>query len=93
MGWYGGWAGASWFGSLMVIFSLWSVFWKGLALWRAARNGEKYWFIGLLVINTVGLLEILYLFVFTKGEKGVSLESLGVSAKPVTKAKPRRRRK
>jgi len=46
----------------------WTLVWKGLALWRAAQRGEQYWFIALLVINTFGLLEILYLFVFSKDD-------------------------
>lgn len=49
---------------LLVI--LWSVVWKGLALWHAARRGEYWWFMALLVINTLGILEIIYLFVIAK---------------------------
>ncbi len=45
---------------------IWSVIWKGLALWKAAQQGDKYWFIALLVINTVGILEILYIYIFSK---------------------------
>ena len=37
---------------------------KGLALWRAARNNSKAWFVVLLLVNTLGLLEILYIAVF-----------------------------
>lgn len=40
---------------------LWSLTWKGLALWHASKRNEKWWFIALLVINTVGILEICYL--------------------------------
>lgn len=40
---------------------LWSVAWKGIALWYAAKRDEKWWFIAMLVINTVGILEICYL--------------------------------
>jgi len=40
----------------------WTLVWKALALWRAARNGHKIWFIVLLVVNTVGILEIIYYF-------------------------------
>ena len=55
---------------LIVLLSVWTLFWKGLALWKAARLSHKYWFIALLVINTVGILEILYYFFFSKqGEK------------------------
>jgi len=40
---------------------MWSAFWKGMALWHAAKRDEKPWFIVLLVVNTVGVLEIIYL--------------------------------
>ncbi|MDD5606723.1 MAG: DUF5652 family protein [Candidatus Pacebacteria bacterium] len=51
---------------LVIFLLLWSIFWKGLALWKAARRKEKWWFIILLVVNTIGLLEISYVFVFTR---------------------------
>ncbi len=55
---------------LFILLLAWSLVWKGLALWRAARAGRKWWFIALLAINTFGILEILYLFIFGKrGEK------------------------
>lgn len=50
---------------LFVIF-MWSLFWKGIALWRAANLGQRNWFVGILVINTVGILELIYLFFFAK---------------------------
>lgn len=60
------------FGLMMTfIFPLivWSIFWKGWALWTAAKKDSKPWFIVLLVLNTVGILEILYIFVFSKPHK------------------------
>lgn len=54
---------------LFVLLLIWSLVWKGLALWRAARTGRKWWFIALLAVNTFGILEILYLFVFSKKAK------------------------
>jgi len=45
---------------------LWTIPWKGVALWKAAKNNHKWWFVALLVINTLGILEILYIFVFSK---------------------------
>lgn len=44
----------------------WTLLWKGIALWRAAKSEQKYWYIALLILNTLGLLEILYLFKFSK---------------------------
>jgi len=49
---------------------LWTLPWKGLALWKAARNENKWWFIALLVLNTMAILEIIYIFFFSK-KKGV----------------------
>lgn len=35
---------------------------KGYSLWHAARRSEKWWFIILLIVNTLGILELIYLF-------------------------------
>ena len=51
---------------LIIVASIWSIFWKGLALWKSAQLKQPVWFIALLVINTLGILEILYLFLFSK---------------------------
>ncbi|MCX6765842.1 MAG: DUF5652 family protein [Candidatus Moranbacteria bacterium] len=45
---------------------LWTFPWKGVALWKSARNGHKVWFVVLLILNTLAILEILYIFVFSK---------------------------
>jgi type IV secretory pathway TrbD component len=56
---------------LIVVGVAWALLWKGIALWKAARLGQSWWFVALLLINTLGLLEILYLFVFSRRrEKG-----------------------
>ena len=52
--------------TLVGIVAIWVVIWKGLALWKAARNNSKAWYIALLVINTLGILEIIYFFFFSK---------------------------
>ena len=49
---------------------LWTLPWKGVALWKAARNEHKWWFIALLVLNTMAILEIIYIFFFS-GKKGI----------------------
>ena len=54
---------------LSVVFLIWSFYWKGRALWKAARNNSLVWFIALLIVNTVGILEILYIYVFGKNQK------------------------
>lgn len=47
---------------LVVAVVAWSLAWKGASLWRAARNGSKPWFVTLLLSNTLGLLDMVYLF-------------------------------
>ncbi|HVV15030.1 MAG TPA: DUF5652 family protein [Candidatus Paceibacterota bacterium] len=49
-----------------LLFVVWSIIGKGLALWHSARRGEYWWFIILLVINTLGILELIYLFFVAK---------------------------
>ncbi|MDE2041127.1 MAG: hypothetical protein KGI59_01935 [Patescibacteria group bacterium] len=39
---------------------------KGYSLWYAARRGEKIWFVALLIVNTVGILELIYLIFIVK---------------------------
>lgn len=53
------------FGLGIIVLLAWSLVWKGLALWRAAKRGEKIWFIVFLIVNTAGILEIIYLFLIT----------------------------
>ena len=48
---------------------LWTLVWKGLALWRAAGLRQRSWFIALLIINTLGILEIIYLFFVSRNYK------------------------
>jgi hypothetical protein len=42
----------------------WSLIWKGFALWRAGRNNQLAWFVIMLLLNTAGILEIVYLLFF-----------------------------
>jgi methionyl-tRNA synthetase len=52
-----------WFFALIL---LWVLPWKGIALWKSARNGHKYWFIALLVVQTFAILDIIYIFLIAK---------------------------
>ena len=62
---------SSWILAMPFVFFIlvaWSVVWKGLALWRAGRKNQLAWFVVLLVVNTCGILEIIYLL--TAGKLG-----------------------
>ena len=54
---------------LIVLLVIWSIVWKGLALWKAASLRQKYWFIAILIINTLGILDIIYYFFVSKNYK------------------------
>jgi hypothetical protein len=51
---------------LFIILIVWSAVWKGIALWRAGRNGHLAWYICMLIFNTAGILEIIYIFGFSR---------------------------
>jgi methionyl-tRNA synthetase len=48
---------------------VWIITWKGFALWKAAELRQKGWFIAILLIQTLGLLEIVYIFFIAKRYK------------------------
>ena len=52
--------------ALIVLALAWSFVWKGITLWSSARNNQKAWYIVILLINTLGLLEIIYWGFFQK---------------------------
>ena len=66
---------------VLIIVALWTLPWKGVALWRASNRGEKKWFIALLILNTLAVLDILYVFVFSKRPARTVAESSKESAK------------
>lgn len=66
---------------ILVVIVIWSVIWKLLALWKSARKGSPVWFIFLAIINTVGILEILYIYIFSE---------INYKKKPLEKKKKRK---
>ncbi len=46
----------------LIALAVWTLPWKGYALWLAARNRHPWWFVALLLLNTVAILEIIYIF-------------------------------
>ncbi|AWR20719.1 MULTISPECIES: DUF5652 family protein [Aurantimicrobium] len=55
--------------ALLALLFLWSYVWKAFALYRAGSLKSVPWFVVLFILNTAGILEILYLFVFSKRKK------------------------
>ena len=56
---------------LFSLLAIWSLVWKGIALWKAAQNSSKPWFVALLLINTFGILDIIYVFYFANKKRPV----------------------
>ena len=48
----------------LALLALWDLIWKSIGLWYSARNGQKAWFIAILIINSLGILPIIYLIWF-----------------------------
>ena len=55
-----------WLSALIIPMAIWSIFWMGWALWRAAKDDSKVWFIILLLVHTMGILDIIYIFLVSK---------------------------
>jgi len=47
---------------ILAAISIWTIPWKGVALWKAAQLSHKKWFIVILIFNTLAILEIIYIF-------------------------------
>lgn len=43
------------------ILLLWELAWTSIALWRAAQHHQPFWFGVMLIVNTAGILPIIYL--------------------------------
>lgn len=68
-------------GILVVVVAIAIIILKGYSLWFAARRGDKVWFILLLILNTIGILELIYIF-FVVGKNGKLHEAKDPSIPP-----------
>jgi len=57
------------FVTIIIILAIWELVWKGLALWKSARNNHSGWFVCVLIFNTLGILPILYLLLHRDKEE------------------------
>jgi methionyl-tRNA synthetase len=74
----------------LILISIWSLIWKGIAMWYAAGNKQKGWYIAILVLNTLGLLPIIYLLWFKnrkKKEESTEIRVEGIEEVKVEKPK------
>ncbi|MDD5103671.1 MAG: DUF5652 family protein [Candidatus Peribacteraceae bacterium] len=52
---------------LLFVLAMIDLVLKGWALWRAARMSKKWWFIALLLVNSMGIFPTIFLLM-TNGE-------------------------
>jgi len=78
------------FSIAFVLVLAWSLLWKGWALWKAAQRKQKIWFVVILLINTVGILDILYVFIFSNDETIKKIKGIfsGKSKEPAETVPP-----
>ena len=53
-------------GLLLALVVVWTIVWKVYAVWLAARHNHKKWFVALLILNTLSILELIYVFKVAK---------------------------
>lgn len=63
--------------TLMIILVVWELAWKAIALWRAARNNQPYWFGAILLINSAGILPIIYVLITEQREDILEQSEVG----------------
>lgn len=59
----------------LVLFALLDVVLRGVSLWKSAQRKQKVWFIALLLVNSVGVLPAIYLYLNRKVAKDAKKSS------------------
>lgn len=52
----------------LIPLAIWDMIWKGIALWKAGKNSQLSWFIAIFILNTAGILPIIYIKFFQKNK-------------------------
>jgi len=55
--------------AIFIAISIWSLAWKGIALWKAAQLHHLNWFVVILILNTFGILDIIYIYFVARPRK------------------------
>jgi len=68
----------------LILIGVWELIWKGIALWKCGRNNQLIWFVFILLLNTAGILPIVYIVFFQRKPKTLREK---IKAKVVRKKK------
>ncbi len=52
--------------TLIGIIVLWDLAWRCAAVWKSTKNNQPIWSIAFVLFQTIGILPIFYIFVFSK---------------------------
>ena len=80
---------------LLIPLIIWEAVWKGIGMWKAARNGQLRWFIAILIINSIGILPIVYLYFFQEKQETtnkilIDKKEIGTGQKQTAKKTPKK---
>lgn len=54
---------------LIGLLTVWDLFWKAVGLWYALKNNQRNWFVAIFILNTLGILPLIYLKFYQKKVK------------------------
>jgi len=56
----------AWLIPVIIFLVAWETVWKLIAFWKSARNNHLVWFVCIALINTAGILPIIYILTHKK---------------------------
>jgi len=62
----------------LIALVAWTMIWKGIALWHAGKHKQKGWFVVMFLLNTAGILPIIYLLGFKPRKDPEQIEEVVV---------------
>jgi hypothetical protein len=77
----------------LIPLAIWELAWKGVALWKCGRKNQLTWFVVILILNTMGILPIVYLLFFQKKEVQKKAVEKKVVKKPAKKKVVQKKKK
>ncbi len=54
---------------VLIVLTIWCLYWKIRGLWNSARDNNKLWFALIFFFNTAGILPIIYIYYVRKHRK------------------------
>jgi len=74
---------------ILIVILIWDLTWRCFGVWKSTKNNQPIWSIVFVLFQTIGILPILYIFVFSKMNK----KTLAKTSKKSTKKKSKRKKK